>query len=240
MHDENSYLTLTYNDENLPKNKSLKIDHLQKFFRKLRRKTGKEIRYYAVGEYGDKLSRPHYHVCLFGYDFSDKELLTTKRWKKARFQTGSLFALYWSKYLETIWQRGFNTIGELTFESASYVARYVLKKQTGKNSKKYYKSKKPEFSIMSRKPGIGRSWFDKYMTDVYPKDFFHVRGRRSRPPRYYDNVLQNVKPFLYDEIKERREINAGPRDSAERRRAIEKYKELIQREIDSGRSYEKN
>lgn len=93
---------------------------------------------------------------------------------------------------------------------------------------------------MSRKPGIGREWIDKYITDVYPKDYFHIRGKRSRPPRYYDNVLEKTKPFLHDEIKERRELNAKPKDPAERRRAIEKYKELIQRDIDKGRTYEKN
>lgn len=113
------------------------------------------------GEYSGLTFRPHYHAILFGAFFTDR-----KPWKKS--PSGHL--LYASETLDKIWSHGDCYIGDVTFESAQYVASYINKKVVGKNAPEYYKRVspdgefywlKPEFSNMSRKPGIGRSWYEK-------------------------------------------------------------------------------
>lgn len=121
LHEHNSFLTLTYSDQYLPKNNSLKKDDVQKFLKRLRRRLDKPIRYYQCGEYGEKFHRPHYHMCLFGHDFYDD---------REHFKTSTGDKLYVSELLSEVWGMGHCLIGDLTFESAAYVARYVTKKLT--------------------------------------------------------------------------------------------------------------
>jgi len=161
LYDENSFLTLTYSPENLPSNGSLVKRDLQLFFKRLRKSLPeKKIRYFACGEYGDRNGRPHYHVCLFNHNFRDRYLYTVR----------DGVALYRSESLERLWPAGFSTIGDVTFESAAYVARYTMKKFKGDEDekKKHYEicdsetgeihDLLPEFAIMSRRPGIGSGW----------------------------------------------------------------------------------
>ena len=67
MHKENCFLTLTYDDEHLPKGEKLEKEEMQKFWKRLRKATGTKIRYYMAGEYGTEGGRPHYHACVFGW-----------------------------------------------------------------------------------------------------------------------------------------------------------------------------
>lgn len=123
-HDQNSFLTLTYDDDHLPEHRSLNKKDLTLFFKRLRKSLSpKKIRYYAVGEYGDKTQRPHYHVILFGHDFSDDRKLYKQRENP----------LYESKTLSDAWPLGFANFGDVTFESAAYCARYCLKKVNQKD-----------------------------------------------------------------------------------------------------------
>lgn len=212
MYPENSFITLTYNNENLPKDRNIQKRDLQLFFKRLRKALSpKEIRYYACGEYGDKMGRPHYHACLFNHDFEDKIMLRTGKVKPSglsKFKPTRNHALYTSPVLEKIWKKGFVTIGELTFDSAGYVARYVTKKITGPPAAEHYQGRTPEFALMSRMPGIGKPWLDKYFTDVYPKDFFTLNGVKNKPPRYYDDLLKKKNPRLHIKLKEARELKA--------------------------------
>ncbi len=114
MNEDNCFITLTYNEKNLPHDGSLDKTHFQKFMKKLRKTTDNKIRYYHCGEYGENLQRPHYHACLFGHDFADKEF----------FQNSNGNDLYISKQLDKTWNKGFATIGNMTFETAAYTARY--------------------------------------------------------------------------------------------------------------------
>lgn len=142
------------------------------------------------GEYGERTFRPHFHALLFGADFYDRQV-----WRNS----GSGFPLYRSKLLEGLWTQGNSEIGEVTFESAAYVARYVVKKVTGEAAKRHYQRVDPdtgeivevlpEFTRMSLKPGIGRKWIEKFYTDVYPEDGVLVNGMKCKPPRYYDGVF---------------------------------------------------
>lgn len=198
MHDANSFVTLTYSPQELPADGSLVVKHWQDFAKRLRKRVG-SFRFFHCGEYGEDNFRPHYHACMFGVDFaSDRVLLRENRGHR----------LYTSSVLAETWGKGFCTIGDLTYESAAYVARYIMKKATGDlASKRYgrvddvtgeYWEVRPEYVTMSRRPGIGSTWFDSFMGDVYPEDEVVHNGRRFRPPRFYDSkldddVLQGLK-----------------------------------------------
>lgn len=120
LYDDNCFVTITYNDDNLPASGSINKRDLQLFLKRLRKAVEPhKIRFFACGEYGDQLSRPHYHVLFFGYDFPDKIF-----WRFNKQQQ----KVYRSKLLEDCWQYGYSTVGNLTKQSVDYVCRYVLKK----------------------------------------------------------------------------------------------------------------
>jgi hypothetical protein len=207
MHDENCFVTLTYNNENLPEDKSINKKEFVNFMKRLRRALEPlQIRYLGCGEYGENFQRPHYHACIFGYGFPDKEVIFVdpKRAKAKPFRRGHDHTLFKSEKLEGIWKRGFVTVGNLTFESAAYVARYCMKKITGDKAPEHYNDREPEFALMSRMPGLGKKWIEKYLRDVYPKDFVTINGIKMRPPRYFDDYLKELHPEEFERIKKRR------------------------------------
>lgn len=247
MHDENSFITLTYAPEHLPYDTSIHKEELQRFYKRFRKKLdaiygrtkyydeekekwrykpNKPIRYFSSGEYGTTckncgigekrhkyegcgewkpgLGRPHYHALIFGYDFPDKEFWTKQK-------NGEI--LFRSKLLEELWTKGHSTIGYATFQSAAYVARYVVKKRKGgtdEENEEHYKrvdkdtgeihQLEPEFCLMSRNPGLGTSWFKKYKSDT-DKDYITVNGKKMSLPKFYDAMLEAVDS---DELKERK------------------------------------
>lgn len=260
LHKDNCFITLTYNPENLPEDTGLRLKDFQNFMKKLRniyvpknpydKDTDKSrydafqekhsIRFYHCGEYGDENKRPHYHAILFNHNFPDWVYLRTN-------SNGS--DIYTSPTLEKIWGKGFVQIGTVTFESAAYIARYIMKKingkfrdkedpETGLKPYERYKVDKdgvyekvevdPEYTTMSRRPGIGKKWFDKYHKDCYPKDFTMIRNIRCKPPKYYDSLLREHHEELYDDIKAQRELKAleqHEENSPERLKAKEAVKE---------------
>lgn len=212
-HRHNSFLTLTYNDNNIPEHGTLQYRDFQLFMKRLRKalsrekaplagSAGKPLRFYMAGEYGENFRRPHYHACIFGVDFNDKSYL-------GRTPSGS--KLWRSATLEQLWPLGFSSIGELTFESAAYVARYVMKKITGTQAKKHYEridlttgeiiQLKPEFNQMSRGQGIGKAWLERFEADVYPHAKVIVRGHKTQPPRYYDKLYKKSNPTAWEAIE---------------------------------------
>ena len=133
----NSFVTLTYNDECLPKDGSVHFDHLRKFVNNLRsRLKGRRFRYFGVGEYGDKSERPHYHLILFGVDHIGDSEAIGKSWRLNRVQPG------------------FVDIGTVNKDSIQYVCGYTIKKMTKEDDPRLH-GRNPEFSIQSRHPGIG-------------------------------------------------------------------------------------
>ena len=218
LHEHNSFITLTYDQANLPKDGSLVKGHFQKFMKRLRRRyADRTVRYYMCGEYGEELGRPHYHACLFGLDWPDQVLLSAKNECK----------LYTSNELSTLWPFGYAVIGEVTFESAAYVARYILKKVTGDPAADHYRHRVPEYTTMSRRPGIGSDWFDRFQGDVYPWDEVVIRdGVRCRPPRFYDKQLETTDPKAYKAIKARRAKAADNPDNSLRRLIVREQVKL--------------
>jgi len=198
-HDDNAFITLTYAPEHVPKDGSLIKSHFQKFMKRLRKAISpKLVRFFHCGEYGEKNQRPHYHACLFGYDFPDKILYTIR--DECR--------LYRSPMLENLWPFGFATVGDVTFESAAYVARYITKKITGDLAEQHYHGRQPEYTTMSRRPGIGKLWYENFKGDVFPCDNVVIRGKVMKPPRYYDKQLELSDAQLFEKIKIDRKAKA--------------------------------
>lgn len=205
----NTFLTLTYDDEHLPENNSVDVRVFQLFAKKLRNKFG-PFRYYHCGEYGDESDRAHYHVCLFGLDF-----IGDRYYSKTTDQGDKL---YESPSLDECWGMGKAWIGELTFKSAAYVARYVMKSYKGSKESRLTTAQRysvptdqgftwlrnPPYASMSRRPGIGAKWIEKFHGDVYPGDFVVIDEQKQPVPGYYDQYLERINPQLLEQLKKER------------------------------------
>lgn len=206
MHDENDFVTLTYRPEDLPKGGTLVKDHLQKFIKRARKRYGVGLKYYAVGEYGDKLGRPHYHIALMGKMFDRTEIVRAhKDPTRIVYRSDELDRPRPGHEEQPLWPYGFSSCGTLNEKTASYISSYITKKVVGDQAAEYYQGKTPEFALMSRGGRSGRglaaTWFDQYYTDVYPKDYIHVGNRTVRPPKYYDHLYDQIDPDRLKLIK---------------------------------------
>lgn len=227
FHDHSSFVTLTYDEAHMPFPPSLHYPHFQKFMKRLRKSSPEPVRFFMCGEYGNEHARPHYHACLFGVDFSADRVL----W--ANQGTGPL---YRSAALEKLWPYGFSSIAELTFESAAYVARYILKKVTGDMAERHYQfvdfdtgevyQRVPEFARMSLKPGIGGPFFDKFKADIFPHDYVVVNGRKCRPPRYFDKLYRRSDPDEYERLKHDRVVAPASVHNTDSRLAVREQVQL--------------
>lgn len=216
LHERSCFLTLTYDQDHVPKDGSLNVKHFQDFMKRLRKWQATELpedgklRFFHCGEYGEKNGRPHYHAIIFGQDFVHDRVLHSKN------HEGD--GLYVSRDLGRLWPMGLHTIGAVTFESCAYVARYITKKVTGDAAAAYYEtvdprtgevfSLRPEYVTMSRRPGIGRGFYDRFSSDIYPSDKVITRGKAGKPPRAYDRYLEAQRPEAYERMKESREFRA--------------------------------
>lgn len=200
LHERNCFLTLTYDDDHLPDGQTLVLKDWQLFAKRLRKKIGK-FRFMHCGEYGEEKNRPHYHALLFGQDFSEDRVF----WKT----TKNGHRTYISETLTNTWGKGHCLIGDLSFESAAYVARYNMKKINGASAGPHYNGRKPEYMTMSRRPGLGQGWIEKWKHDVFPSDEVIVNGRRTRPPKYYDAYIEKENQREMKKIKGRRKSLAS-------------------------------
>lgn len=236
------FLTLTYRDEALPEHSSLTVKHLQLFMKQVRNRLGK-CRFFACGEYGALMKRPHYHVLLFGQDFPDKVFFRTINGSPA----------YVSELLDLCWPHGFSLIGAVNFASACYVARYIVKKALGPAAREHYRrvdketgeiyQLKPEFTVMSRRPGIGAGWFEKYKDEVYSSrgNSIVMGGREMRPPRFYDGLLEVRDVARFERMKRQRRLEAkkheadGTPERLRVRAEVEQSKvQLLKRRFEDG------
>lgn len=206
LYKENCFITLTYDDNSDLYDGNLHVQHFQKFMKRFRKKCGKGIRFFHCGEYGEKYARPHYHACIFNFDFSDRKYHSRRKGVR----------LYTSKILEELWPYGFSSVGDVTFESAAYVARYVVKKINGKLKDDHYfhlgidkdtgefVEKRQEYTTMSRRPGIGAGFFKQNVNGIFPIDSVICRGREMRPPKYYSSLYELDFPANMEVVKQRR------------------------------------
>lgn len=217
MWENNSYVTLTYNNDHMPPGMSLSVRDVQLFMKRLRQKKVRDalelgakaagrklrgservalasaarVRFFLGAEYGDENARPHYHLLLFNCGFHDRVFFGRNKRGEPLYTSAELSAL-WSVDGQEL---GFCTIGEVTYDSAVYCAKYALKRVTGDPAYAHYQvydedgrlfNREPEFALMSGKPGIGGTYFDKYGKEALDHDNVIIEGRPCKPPRYYE------------------------------------------------------
>ena len=200
LHRDNCFITLTYRDDD--RAVSLDYSDFSGFMKRLRARFPKDkFGFFCCGEYGETNPktnvvdggkyRAHFHAILFGFNFPDR--VPCRMLGRADLEK--------SKLLDEVWRHGDCKIGKVTFESASYVARYAMKKVTGDLAKSVYTivtedgemiERTPEMLVMSKRPAIGKKWFERFGKQVYYRDKVIARGVEMQPPRYYDKLLPEV------------------------------------------------
>jgi len=258
LHEKNCFITLTFNQEHLDKNKSLVKRDFQLFMKRLRKKfvppnpfdketqedEWKEfhekhrISYFHCGEYGSQKQRPHHHAILFNIDFDDK--LLWKEHNNEKYYTSETLSSLWTNP-KTKASLGHCCIGEANFETAAYVARYITKKITGEAATTYYNEldyqtgeilieRIPEYTTMSRNPAIGKRWYEKFNGDWYYEDKLIMRGQEMKPPKYYDKQYEIAHPEEMEQIKEKRKEHAkkSKEHTTEERLAVRNRNKLRQ------------
>jgi len=248
LYEKNCFLTLTFNQscqiatrsargryQKLKKSKlvdptwSLHKFHFQDFMKRLRKhfygNSKGSVRYLHCGEYGETFARPHHHACLFNFDFPDKKLWSVREG----------VSLYDSETLDRLWGHGNCKIGEVSFDSAAYIARYTVKKlkdlkgqelysalcDRSKNRKYLPDGRLREYLRMSRRPGLGKGWIDQYKSDVFPKDYIVIRGKKCKVPKFYNKNFELTNPEEYGLVKRERVSNGrnNPNNNPERMEA---------------------
>ena len=203
-HEKSSFITLTYDDEHLPKNLSVSKVEFDKFVKRLRENLSRKypgvlVKVLGSGEYGDHSLRPHYHAIVYGFDFPDRQPLY-------RFKGNQYFT---SPFLSELWEFGNHVIGEVNLTTITYCAKYVIKKVTGDRAAEHYGDRDPEFGYYPRRPALGREFFEKYTSDFFPKDFITIEGKKHPMPRYFYKRLEADFPELFNEVRFSRLVKHG-------------------------------
>nr|WBW04067.1 replication protein [Microviridae sp.] len=210
----------------------------QLFMKRLRKKfSGEGIRFFASGEYGSLTFRPHYHAIIFGLELHD--LVPYKRsaqgfqyFNSAFFQEvwhegDGYYTYYNSASLQSTWPNGFAVVAPVTWETCAYTARYVMKKLTGPEAEFYENFNiVPEFSLMSRRPGIARQYYEDH-PDLYEHEFINIStekgGRKFRPPKYYDKLFDLDCPEESAKLKDVRQKMAAEAQKAKLQKTTLSY-----------------
>ena len=218
-HTSSYFLTLTYDNEHLPTSEVINDDtgeinynatlvkkHFQDFMKRLRRAYeyagfDNKLRFFGCGEYGSESMRPHFHIIVFGLQLPLGDL----HFYKKNIQ-GDI--LYNSDLVSKCWKYGFSVVGEVTWQSCAYVARYIMKKHLGKDSDFYdIYGIEPEFVLMSRRPGIAREYYDDNKEQLFSDDFVTVPTNqgslRVYPPAYFEKLFE--LDFPEQDVCERKE-----------------------------------
>lgn len=258
LYKHNYFVTLTYSPESIDKycfsgvesfdpdsgaidfRYSLEKSRISKFMKALRQNLGDGIRFFGCGEYGSLYNRPHYHICLF--NMPELSLIP--------WENRDGYQVYRSPEIERTWKLGFSTVGEVNYHTCAYVARYIMKKQTGLDASSWRDPLKelmpdlapyvPEYVIMSRRPGIARAWLgdpadsDSEISDIYRSDkvVLNVGGQEVKtvkPPRYFDKIFDTFDPEAMEQIKTTRLFLSDLRQrSVDRRTDLDHLEQLDQ------------
>jgi len=202
LHERNSFLTLTYDDEHLPPDGKIVKKDLQDFFKRFRKHYPPgAIRYIACGEYGDITRRPHYHAIIFGKDWLEEKVTINEN-------------LYTAESLSKIWGLGMVSIAPVTMASICYVCGYVTKKINDPDT----------FNLMSRRPGIGAQFLEKYKEDLLRTSSVTIDGREYPIPKRYllwdETSFANIKMERRKYAREKTKEDPMDRARAQRSREI--------------------
>lgn len=205
LHETSSFLTLTYEDQNLvygSHGPTLFKTHVVKFLKRLRHHIP-PVRYFLCGEYGSKTHRPHYHLLLFGHDFITDDPTTTRR--KSSINT----LMFESPILTCDWGLGSALIGDVSLQSIQYVTKYLLKQADASSRLRRapQSPEHPEFRLMSRNPGLGTGWYDRFSdSDLYPHDNVVISGFPRKIPRFYSSKYRLTNPLDYASVINSRDV----------------------------------
>lgn len=201
------FLTLTYDDDHITRGNKLAYtlvpEDVTNFLKRLRKeqstRTDVKIRYFLAGEYGSETHRPHYHLIVYDWIPPENDLVFLKN----SFSGNK----YWySLTLNKLWKYGYNVVADVCWKSCAYVARYMLKKHKGLDSHIYDDlGIEPEYSTMSRRPGIGKEYYDLHAKDMLAQGYVQMPDGLTAPiPRYFDPFLEIDYPEEYEKLSENR------------------------------------
>lgn len=204
---EKVFVTLTYDDENLPSDCGLSVSDLQLFLKRFRRNRKEKIKYYACGEYGETTKRPHYHLIMFGPSEKEKE------------------------DLEDSWGKGFVHVGSVTADSIKYVCSYIQKKWSGDKGREEYGNRQYPFQTVSQ--GMGKRWIFDHQEKVRRNMCLTKKGVKIAIPRYYkdklnincDDTLEIQKEMIQTENEFFEDRNIPRNERSKVRREIDKVRE---------------
>lgn len=245
LHEANCFITLTFCDgphqgcrhKRVPNKWRVslspkKSNYFQAFMKRLRKhyygNTKSNVRYIHCGEYGEDFSRPHHHAILFNFSFPDATVWNDKK------------NLLRSKTLEKLWPYGYSSIGPANFDTIAYVARYVVKKINGKAAPDHYQGREPEYATYSNRPAIALDWYEKFKnTDVFPRDYIVLKGKRLKVPKYYSLKYELTNPEEYGILRDMRIHKAlnNPNNHPDRLKAAEQIQ--LAYDKNKKRSFEK-
>lgn len=236
---ENAFITLTFRPEALRARGHVGLDKsdFQLFMKRFRKFTGRDsvesdpIRYFHCGEYGSRYYRPHYHALLFNVGFPDRVYLK---------HTKAGYPVYTSASLEANWPFGFSSTTDVTFGSAAYVARYHVKKVGTIVSDDHFVNPRtgemlpPEYTTMSRgcksrgTGGLGKGWYEKFKSDVYPRDSRVIKGLDTKPCKFYDSLYERDDQEAFRLLKLGRVRSVVKGDNTDQRLAVREKVKLAQ------------
>lgn len=220
------FLTLTYCDSFLPSNGSLVKDEIARFMKRLRKLTGKKLRYFGSGEYGEQKHRPHYHVIVFGLSLDDPVFYAKYYSQKSKGYW--CYCKAWQSKLSTgdKFPTGEVFIGSVTPGTCNYCAKYLCKRLTGKLAKEFYEKYGivPEFSAMSRRPGLGLQYLLDNYDLIKKRGYVMLKGHKIPLSVYYINKLFEESTDEREEFKmERQKSYAQSYDDFFAKRNIGEY-----------------
>lgn len=227
---DNWFLTITYDNEHLPEaapaineetgeemepnpGGTLKPTDITNFMKRLRTHYERKynhtgIRFMACGEYGSGTGRAHYHAICFNLPIQQKNMSFHE-------YNENYEALWRCPELEEIWRKGMIVAAEVNWNTCAYVARYITKKIGMPADKEHYKNLglEPEFFRMSRRPGIGRQYYEDHKEELYKTDQVLIKKYgggilKAKPPKYYDRLYDIENPERMEEIKKERKKKA--------------------------------
>lgn len=230
QYEQNWFITLTYDEDHIYVPEFVETDEgiafteeeyddewagclvpkdLELFLKNLRQIMKREydqegIRYMACGEYGSELRRPHYHLIVFNLN------LPSETFYEPHIKP-SKGVMYKNTIIDRAWgKKGICEVEEANWENIAYTARYITKKQKGKESSTIYaiQGEIPEFFRVSNRPGIAWQYYEDHKQKIYETDQIMIVKKKGveyiKPPRYFDRLLEKENPDLMKKVKQKR------------------------------------
>lgn len=217
-HKSSLFVTLTFDEDHCPL--SIKKEELQKYLKRLRKRLSpRKIRYYACGEYGEEMGRPHYHLIIFGVNYNDFEF------KDKILKNGMWHDVYDCES----WMKGNVYLGDVTADSCRYVADYINKVYFGDMEKEVYKNNGLESPFQLYSKGLGEKWIYDNEKQLRQRYGYTIKGKNRGLNRYYRNKLEIEGSEYYEKIKDKIKENKSIEEMREMARL--RLKALMQLNI---------